>query len=149
MREVVYALSGESGDGDSDEVESLIQWNGLPVPVGYFHFMSVAESCQNPQRKRREPHVLQIPVLPAVDEPSWLDKQYPHVRLLEKVVSGRGVPYMFNELLQQAGLQWLELEAILFQKTTKPYLIPLNGSSVLKFYLHKLDYLTSITIYTV
>jgi hypothetical protein len=60
------------------------------------------------------------------------------VRLLEKVVSGRGVPYMFNELLQQAGLQWLELEAILFQKTKKPYLIPLNGSSVLKFYLHKL-----------
>ena len=26
------------------------------------------------------------------------------MRLLEKVVSGRGVPYMFNELLQQAGL---------------------------------------------
>jgi len=56
------------------------------------------------------------------------------VRLLEKVVSGLGVPYMFNKLLQQAGLQRLELEAILFQKTAKPYLIPLNGSPVLKFY---------------
>jgi hypothetical protein len=83
MCEAIYAIRGESGSSDSDKVESFIQWNVLPVLVDNLQLMSVTDSSQDPQRKRRKLNVLQVSVLPAMDKPSGFEKQNFQACILE------------------------------------------------------------------
>jgi len=88
IREVKGSLRGESGGGDSHQVEVPVVGDFVPVMVHDRHVVSLRKGGQNTEVQRLEGNMRQEAVHAVLDEPARLEQENPHdYRLPRKVLS--------------------------------------------------------------